>query len=121
MTLLDEVYAHARVLAPEMSSECQAMLEAVCQSTMVSLRSRLRENLTVEDCKADFVTAASMMALAAMSHISDLGQMGTLEQITAGDLTLRRGSGNMAAECLRSQAEMLIAPYVKEPFLFVGV
>ena len=118
MTLLDEVYAHARVLAPRMNRENQAMLEAVCRSTTVSLKARLRANLTVEDCRADFVTAASMMALAAMSRISDMDQ---LEQITAGDLTLRRGGGNMASECLQAQAELLMAPYVKDPFVFVGV
>ena len=118
MTLIDEVYAHARILAPQMNGECQAMLEALCRSTTVSLKARLRENLTVEDCKTDFVTAAGMLALAAMSQISDLGQ---LDQITAGDLTLRRGGGGMAEECLRSQAELLMAPYVADPFVFVGV
>lgn len=119
MTLVDEVYTHARILAPRMNGESQALLEAVCRSTTVSLKARLRENLTVEDCKTDFVTAASMLALAAMSQISDLDQ---LDQITAGDLTLRRrGSGNMASECLRAQAELLIMPYVKDPFVFVGV
>ena len=70
MTLIDEVYAHARILAPQMNGECQAMLEAMCRSTTVSLQARLRENLTVEDCRTDFVTAAGMLALAAMSHVS---------------------------------------------------
>ena len=37
MTLIDEVYAHARILAPQMNGECQAMLEAMCRSTTVSL------------------------------------------------------------------------------------
>lgn len=118
MTLVDEVYAHARVLAPRLNGENQPILEAVCRSATVSLRARLRDNLTVEDCKADFVTAASMLALSAMPRIDDLDQ---LEMITAGDLTLRRGSSDMASECLRAQAELLMAPYVKDPFVFVGV
>ena len=118
MTLVDEVYTRTRVLAPRLNGENQAMLEAVCRSTVTSLKARLRENLTVEDCREDFVTAASMLALSAMSHISDMDQ---LEQITAGDLTLRRGNGNMASECLRTQAELMMAPYVKDPFVFVGV
>ena len=118
MTLVEEVCARAKILAPRLNEENQPMLEAVCQSAVASLTARLRENLTVEDCKEEFVTAASMLALSAMSRVSDLDQ---LEQITAGDLTLRRGSGNMAAECLRSQAELLMAPHVKDPFVFVGV
>lgn len=118
MTLIDEVYAHARVLAPQISGENQGILEAVCRSAAVSLKARLRDNLTVEDCKTDFVTAASMLALSAMPGISELDQ---LEMITAGDLTLRRGSGTAAAECLRTQAELLMMPYVKDPFVFVGV
>ncbi len=121
MTLVDEVYTHARILAPELSQECLAMLEAVCRSAAVSLKSQLRDNVTVEDCKADFVTAASMLALAALSEVGDLGQMGQLEQISAGDLTLRKGKNNMASECLRSQAQILMMGYIKGPFLFVGV
>lgn len=122
MTLVDEVYAHARILASEMSVESQALLETVCRSTTVSLQARLRDNLTAEDCKTDFIAAASMMALAAMSSVGDLGELGSLEQITAGDLSLKRSNGNnMAAECLRSQAEMLMVPYIKDPFVFLGV
>lgn len=121
MTLVDEVYTHARILAPEVSDEHHALLEAACRSAAVSLKARLRDNLTVEDCRTDFVTAASMLALAALSEAGDLGQMGQLEQITAGDLTLRRSSGNMAADCLRSQAEFLMMGYVKGTYLFVGV
>jgi hypothetical protein len=37
------------------------------------------------------------------------------------DLTLRRRSGEKALDSLRTQAELLIAPYVKDPFVFVGV
>ena len=118
MTLIDEVYAQARVMAPRLNGENHAILEAVCRSAVGALKARLRTDLTVEDCKEDFVTAASMLALSAMPQLDDMDQ---LEMITAGDLTLRKGSGNVAADCLRTQAELLMAPYVKDPFVFVGV
>ena len=118
MTPVNEVYTRARILAPGMTGENQAMLEAMCQSAVSALKARLREDLTVEDCKEDFVTAASLLALSTMTKISDMDQ---LEQITAGDLTLRRGNGDTASECLRAQAKLLMAPYVKDPFVFVGV
>lgn len=118
MTLIDEVYAQARVLDPRVKGENQAVLEALCRSATASLRARLRDDLTVEDCKADFVTAASLLALSAMPQTSDPEQ---LEMITAGDLTLRLKNQEQSLASLRSQAEQLIAPYLKDPFVFVGV
>jgi hypothetical protein len=44
-----------------------------------------------------------------------------MEQITAGDLTMRRKSGNAAGCCLRYQAELMMLPYMRDPFVFVGV
>ena len=46
----------------------------------------------------------------------------SLEQITAGDLTLRRtGKTDAASRVLRNQAELMIAPYLKDRFSFRGV
>lgn len=118
MTLTEQVFTQARLLAHELPGENQAMLETACRAAVVSLKGRLWDNLTPEDCLEDFVMAASMYALAAMSGISDMGQ---LEQITAGDLTVRRSGSNIAADCLRTQAEMLMAPYLKSPVAFLGV
>ena len=118
MTLIDEVYAQARAMDPRVKGENQVILEALCRSAAVSLKARLRDELTVEDCKADFVTAASLLALSAMPRMEDPEQ---LEMITAGDLTLRLKNGDQSLASLRSQAEQLIAPYVKDPFVFVGV
>ena len=47
--------------------------------------------------------------------------MAQIEQISAADLTLRRGSPDSAACCLRYQAEILIRPYLQDNFAFVGV
>jgi len=48
---------------------------------------------------------------------------GDLEQFTAGDLTVRKATGydDAASKCLRNQAELMIAPYLKDRFTFRGV
>ena len=56
--------------------------------------------------------------------LADLGSIGDddrLEQITAGDFTIRRGSRDAASNCLRAQAELMIAPYLADRFSFRGV
>ncbi len=118
MTLTEKVFTQARLMAHELPEENQPLLEAMCRAAVVSLRNKLRDNLTPEDCLADFVMAAGMYAVAAMSDVRDLGMP---EQITAGDLTVRKGGGNLAADCLRIQAQMLMAPYVKTGVAFLGV
>ena len=47
--------------------------------------------------------------------------MDRLEQITAGDITLKRSGSDAAANCLRYQAELMISPYLKDRFAFKGV
>ena len=118
MTLLQQVFAQARLMAQDLQEGKDALLEALCQSAVASLRHRLRNGLTPEDCQTEFVTAAGMYALAAMSSVSEFGD---LEQFSTGDLTLRRSSNDAAANCLRTQADMLMAPYVKPATVFMGV
>ena len=118
MTLIQQVFAQARLLVQDLPQEKEALLEAVCHSAVVSLQNRLRDGLIPEDCLTEFVTAAGMYALAAMSSVGDFED---LEQFTAGDVTIRRGDRNTAASCLRTQADMLMAPYVKQSTVFMGV
>ncbi|MBQ8768695.1 MAG: hypothetical protein IJZ15_03480 [Oscillospiraceae bacterium] len=118
MTLTELVREQAFALVPELPAENQEMLKAVCSAAVVSLENKLRSNVTVEDCHNQFVMAASMYAVAAMSEITEFGQ---LEQFTAGDLTVHKTNGEMAANCLRAQADMLMSPYVKTGVAFMGV
>ena len=118
MSLVEQIYAQALVLTQDSTDMNLPMLEVLCRSAENSLRQKLREGITPEDCKADFVAAASLLALAALSEQDDAAQM---EQIHAGDLTLRRGSHDSATCCLRYQAELVIKPYLKDCFSFAGV
>lgn len=118
MTLNEQVYAQALLLAGELEENQLAILDALAGASTASLLARLREGLSVNDCRAAFVAAASLFALAAFNEV--LAGTG-VEQVVAGDLTVRRGSADTASRCLHRQAEMMIAPYLKDRFSFVGV
>ena len=119
MTLKEQVFAQAALLAGQLESERMDMLNVLCTAATASLTARLKEGIRPEDCRADFVAAASLFALAALNGVQDTG---SLEQISAGDLTIRKGTGGDAASnCLRNQAELMIAPYLKDSFAFLGV
>lgn len=118
MMLTEQVFAQAQVLAGELDERQYYLLRTLCYGTASALAARLREGLTPEDCKADFLAAASLFALASLSSVTDAEQ---LEQVDIGDMALRRRSGDAASNCLRNQAELIIAPYLRDGFAFVGV
>ena len=120
MTLKEQVFAQSLLLAGELTEQQSNLLNMLCNASTASLESRLRDGLTAEDCKADFIAAASLLALSALSGISNDAQA---EQITVADFTVRtsKTTSNAAANCLKAQAELMIAPYLKDRFSFQGV
>lgn len=118
MTLAEQIYAQALLLAGTLEPRQEQLLRVLAGGTGTSLASRLRSGLTPEDCKADFIAAASLYALAALAE-ADMN--GLPEQFTAGDVTVKRAGTNPAANCLRNQAELMIAPYLQDRFSFLGV
>ena len=117
MTLAEQVYAQARLMAQGLGEEAGPVLEALCASAVACVKARLRVNVEPEDCLSDFVTAAAMLALAA---INELGDTVSYEQIEGEALDLRPSDTDAAANCLRYQAELLMRPYFKQPFVFIG-
>ena len=118
MNLTQQVFAQAVLVSGVDAAEQEAMLWMFCQSAVSALKAQLRTGITVDDCKADFVAAASLYALAALSEVDPLMN---LEQLQIGDMTLRRGGSSAAAACLRYQAEMMMSPYLKDRFCFRSV
>ena len=116
MTITDQIYAQALVMVGQLSAEQDALLRVLCRAAKSTLAGRLRSGITPEDCRADFIAAGSLFALAALSE-SD----GSPERFTAGELTVQRSSDNAAARCLRGQAELILMPYVRDCFAFLGV
>ena len=110
MTLTEQVFAQAALLAGGLDGRQTNLLRLLCGASASSLTARLREGLTPEDCKADFIAAASLLALAQMNGVDDA----QVEEFKAGDLTVKQGSKNRdaASQCLQRQAELMIAPYL---------
>jgi len=140
MTLAEQVYAQARLMAQGLGEENGPVLEALCASAVACVKRRLRPSVEPEDCLSDFITAAAMYALAAMN---DLGAVRRQEETVEGTENTEgvdglegeesRESSNRtekvtittldtedASSCLRCQAELLMRPYFKQPFVFVG-
>ena len=120
MTVSEQVYAQALLLAGELDERQNRLLHLLCKGAAASLETRLRDGITAEDCKADFVAAASLYALASLGSVEETVNV---EEFKAGDLTVRQSSQgrDAASNCLRRQAEMLILPYLKDRFSILGV
>ena len=118
MTLKEQVFAQALLLAGALDAHQTEMLSVLCTASTASLMARLKEDLTPEDCKADFIAAASLFALASLSQADSMDQ---LEEFKAGDLTVKKSGKDAASRCLQNQAELMITPYLKDKFSFRGV
>ena len=120
MTVSQQVYAQALLLAGQLDDRQSQLLQVLCTAAASALESRLRDGITPEDCKADFIAAASLYALASLGDVADTVQV---EEFKAGDLSVRQSSErrDAASNCLQRQAEMIILPYLKDRFSFVGV
>ncbi len=120
MTLSELIYSQAALLAGELEERQTELLKLLCTVAASSLAARLREGLTPEDCKADFIAAASLYALGALDASSEESD---IQEFKAGDLTVKQASTtrDTASRCLQRQADMLIGPYLKDCFSFTGV
>ena len=118
MMLTEQIFAQAVLLAGPLEEQQAQLLKVLVQAAESSLRNRLRDGLTEEDCKADFVAAASLYALAVLH---EAGKTGGLEEFRAGDLTVKRSNMDTSSRCLQRQADLIIQPFLKDRFAFVGV
>ena len=115
--MTEQVYARALLMSGDLDAHQQELLRVLCAANASAMEIRMRDALTPEDCREEFVTAAALCALA------DMGGFDEVAEFKAGDLTVKTGwqNGEQSAESLRRQAEALMAPYLKDRFWFVGV
>lgn len=120
MTLKEQVFAQAALLAGDLEGRQADLLRVLCAASTASLTARLKDGLTPDDCKADFVAAASLFALASLNSVDEHVKV---EEFKAGDLTVKQSasSKDTASRCLHHQAELMISPYLKDRFSFRGV
>ena len=113
--LTQQVYEQAALLAAPLDEKQEKLLMVLCEGVVSALRARLREGLTEEDCQQELVAAASLLALAALQEAE---QSGTMAEFRAGDLTVKNREAGSATRCLRKQAELMMAPFLKDTFAF---
>ena len=118
MMLKEQIFAQAALLAGPLEERQTELLKLLCQTAAAALENRLREGLTADDCRADFVAAASLYALAALN---EAGKNGGIEEFRAGDLTVKRSGMDTSSRCLQRQADLIIQPFLKDSFVFAGV
>lgn len=118
MILVDQIITQACLMAGILRDRDMALLQQLCKAAASALEARLRPGLTPEDCRADFIAAASLFALAAMSQVSEETE---LSEMKLGDVTLKRKDGDAASRCLHTQALLIISPYLQDRFCFRGV
>ena len=113
----EQIYARALLMAGDLDGHQQELLRVLCAANASAMEARMRDTLTAEDCREEFVTAVSLYALADMEGFEEV------TEFKAGDLTVKTGERNweQSAGTLRRQAEALMAPYLKDRFTFVGV
>lgn len=118
MTLTEQVYAQAALLSDVDEGQQEALLMLLCRSAVSRLTARLREGITPEDCKADFIAAGALYALAALTEVDPAT---SAQRVQFGDVSIEPGGSSAASRCLRNQADLIISPYCKEEFCFRGV
>lgn len=118
MIIAEQAFTQALLLAGDLEPKREALLKTLCRGAVASLTSRLRDGLKAEDCGADLVSAASLYALATLN---EMGEGEYIQQFSAGDVTIRTGKSDAASNCLRYQAQWIMAPYLKDAFSFQGV
>jgi len=118
MSIREQVFSQALLLAGELGDKQKDLLNILCGIAIASLTVRLKDGIRPEDCRADFVPGASLLALAALNGAEGSGDV---EEFKAGDLTVKRKGADAASRCLQKQAEILMGPYLKDRFVFLGV
>lgn len=117
MTILEASAAMARAFVTEEQAD-DALILACCKAAEAELLNGLKPGLTEEDCADSFTLAVSYLALSYLCA----GKSTAPQQFTVGDVSIRRGGEDISAACLRAQARLAMAPFLKDSaFAFKGV
>lgn len=118
MSYTDEIFSMAQVFTGELSEGEQGVLRTVCEAAQAELTARLRPDVSPEDCGKSLISAACWLAIAIFSAGR---QPAEISSFTAGELSLTFGASGTGAECLRTQAELIMSPYISGGFSVKGV
>ncbi|MBE6932481.1 MAG: hypothetical protein E7464_03745 [Ruminococcaceae bacterium] len=117
MTRLEDIVSTATVFAGPIDAQQRSVLERLCAAADAAMLQRLREDLSPEECYDSFVCACAWLSLARLGSVQEAAGV---ESFTAGSISVQHSGG--ASNCLAMQAEVMMAPYLKDAgFHFQGV
>jgi len=109
-----DILAKAKTVYREtLSTAEESALYEMGLAAHAELERRLRDGVTVESIYDEFVRAAGVLAASMFVSLDCAGA----DSFTAGSVTLKRGgasSARKAAASLRSQAELMLAGYLRD-------
>lgn len=108
MARLEDIVSTAIIFAGSLAEGQRDILERLCAAADEDMARRLREGVTPEDCYDSYTCACAWLAL---SWLGGARSASEVEAFTAGTLSVRKSTG--ASACLKMQAEVLMAPYVR--------
>ena len=112
----EQIISRTLALFGGSNTSAPRQLQEICEACAESLAARLRDGITPENIREPFVTAASYYSAAAL-----LGMGQDVEEFKVGDMTVRNRDISRRQKDLYRQADVLIAPYLLDNFLFMGV
>lgn len=93
-----------------------SVLEMLCEAACERLDGLLRDGVTAQDCAHAYLPAAAWLV---MHWLRQSRNWEGITSLSAGDMTIRRGSGG---DTLEQQAMELLGPWMKDRgFVFRGV
>jgi len=115
----EEILKLATALA-QPSPEEIPLLDALCTAAESDIAGRLRNDVSPKDCGDAFPCAAALLATAGLLPCRFNS---SVEQFTAGEVSVRMGGGSCeAAAALRRQADEMMSPFwTDDRFAFWGV
>lgn len=115
MIAADDVYAvAARYASPGAGG--QGCLMQLCRAVLDRLRRDLKDGVSDADCADSLICAAGMLAAADFSAVS----AGEADSFKAGPVSVTRND-RARAKRLREEAALLLAPWCRGAFRFLGV
>lgn len=112
--ICQEILQRAKlVIGEELAPLSEELLYEMCMAAHLELFTRLREDVSVDEIREQYVRAASVLAVSLFVGL----EPGQVESFTAGNVTVKRRSAKAAqdnARSLRAQAETMLLGYLQE-------
>lgn len=116
MTALDDIFAAAQMYTSASGGE-EEMLRSLCTAAAERLKMRLNDGVEISDIYESFVCAAGLLAAA---DFCCCRASGGVKSFSAGPVSVTKDDGETAKR-LREQAEIIMAPWCRDAFQFLGV